>query len=61
MNVNLDSTLCVSAAECIKAAPGAFAQDENGIAYVSNPAGAAEDALRTAEALCPAMAIRVTD
>ncbi|GAA4012778.1 ferredoxin [Streptomyces plumbiresistens] len=61
MSVELESTLCVSAAECIKAAPGAFAQDENGIAHVTDPSAASDDALRLAEALCPAMAIRLVD
>lgn len=61
MNVELNSTLCVSAAECINAAPTAFAQDQNGIAYVTDPSSATPDALRTAETLCPAMAISVKE
>nr|WP_296773462.1 ferredoxin [Rhodococcus sp. (in: high G+C Gram-positive bacteria)] len=60
MNVELDRTMCVSAAECIRAAPTAFAQDDDGIAYVTDATDASEDALRSAETNCPAMAIRVT-
>ena len=61
MNVELDRTLCVSAAECIKSAPSAFAQDDDGISYLTDPDSASEAQLRDAEALCPAMAIHVSD
>lgn len=61
MRVELDRDLCVSSAECLKAAPKAFAHDADGLAYVTDFASATIEDLKLAESRCPTGAIRVIE
>jgi ferredoxin len=64
MKVTIDMDRCVAAGQCVLAAPDVFDQrDEDGVVVLLNPSPPAEsaDAVRTAAALCPALAITVED
>jgi ferredoxin len=64
MKVTIDMDRCVAAGQCVLAAPDVFDQrDEDGVVVLLNPSPPTEsaDAVRTAAALCPALAITVED
>jgi ferredoxin len=64
VKVTVDQEMCCGAGSCVLAAPEVFDQrDEDGIAFVVDadpPADQAGD-VREAAAVCPALAILVTD
>lgn len=64
MRVHADRDSCVSAGQCVLSAPGVFDQDEDQGAVLlktdAPPPELAED-VRRAAALCPAMAITLTE
>ena len=62
MRVAVDQDLCVSAGQCVAAAPEVFDQrDEDGVVVLVKavPDAAEEDDVRQAAAACPALAIKV--
>ncbi|MFI6348574.1 ferredoxin [Streptomyces sp. NPDC050560] len=64
MKVHLDQDKCVASGQCVMAAPDVFDQrDEDGVAVLLTPLPApdTEDDVRQAVAVCPALALRVTD
>ena len=64
MKVSVDEKRCVSAGQCVLAAPAVFDQrDEDGIVVLLNPEPPVEeqsDTRRAAE-VCPGLAIRVEE
>jgi len=64
MKVTIDTAKCISAGQCVLAAPEVFDQrDDDGIVLLltsSPPVSLAED-VRQAATLCPALAIAVED
>lgn len=61
MRVAVDRDLCISSEECVRAAPTAFALDDEGLSTPT--AGAATtpvDQLLDAAHQCPVQAIRIT-
>jgi ferredoxin len=64
MKVTIDMDRCVAAGQCVLAAPDVFDQrDDDGVVVLLNASPPADgaDAVRTAAALCPALAITVED
>jgi ferredoxin len=64
MRVQLDQEKCVGAGQCVMNAPSVFDQrDSDGIAVLLNnePASDLDADVRTAAALCPALAIQLSD
>jgi ferredoxin len=64
MRVAVDQDLCVSAGQCVAAAPEVFDQrDEDGVVVLVKavPDAAEEDDVRLAAGSCPALAIQVQD
>jgi ferredoxin len=62
MRVAVDQDRCVSAGQCVAAAPDVFDQrDEDGVVVLVNaaPDAAEEDDVRQAASACPALAIQV--
>ena len=62
MRVELDEPKCVSAGQCVVAAPDVFDQrDEDGVAVVLDQTPPADlyDMVREAASICPAAAIRL--
>jgi ferredoxin len=57
MRVEVDRDLCMGSGNCVFEAPGAFDLDEDGIAFVVDPAGAPEDVVAAAARKCPTHAI----
>lgn len=58
--VEVDPNYCVAAGECVKIAPTAFEQDEDGVSHVTDASSVDRATLRQAMRLCPAGAIRVS-
>lgn len=64
MKVELDEDSCISAGQCVFAAPEVFDQrDEDGVAVILEeyPSSDHEESARSAAALCPAAAIRIRE
>ncbi|MGV9661159.1 ferredoxin [Streptomyces koyangensis] len=63
LRVAVDRSLCLGAGQCAYSAPDVFAQDDDGLVTVLDPAPAAEHlaALHQAEDLCPSGALRVIE
>ncbi|HEV8358319.1 MAG TPA: ferredoxin [Gemmatimonadales bacterium] len=61
LRVRIDRTLCVGFADCVKAAPGGFRLDEEGLAEFEHPEQTARDDLLRACDACPVDAITVWD
>lgn len=59
LEIEVDRDVCMGSGNCAYHAPGAFDLDEDGIAYVVDPAGAPEEAVTRAAQQCPARAITV--
>jgi ferredoxin len=62
MRVAVDQDRCISAGQCVAAAPDVFDQrDEDGVVVLvkATPDAAEEDDVRQAAAVCPALAIQV--
>ncbi|HKT05583.1 MAG TPA: ferredoxin [Rugosimonospora sp.] len=63
MNVDVDQDSCISAGQCVVAAPSVFDQrDEDGVVVLltATPPDEAAPGVAHAAAVCPAQAIRVT-
>lgn len=63
MNVDVDQDSCISAGQCVVAAPSVFDQrDEDGVVVLltATPPDEAAAGVTHAAAVCPAQAIRVT-
>jgi ferredoxin len=61
MGVTVDRELCIGAGNCVRIAPRVFRLDDEEVATVIDPTGAAADALRRAAKSCPSGAIVVDD
>ncbi len=64
MKVIIDTDRCISAGQCVLAAPEVFDQrDEDGLVVLLNPSPPADVAVdvKQAATLCPALAITVED
>ena len=64
MRVAVDTSRCISAGQCVAAAPEVFDQrDEDGVVVLVTdaPGPAQEEGVRQAAAICPALAIQVLD
>jgi len=64
VRVAVDQDRCVSAGQCVAAAPDVFDQrDEDGVVVLVNatPDAADEDDVRRAAGVCPALAIQIQD
>ncbi|GAA3707137.1 ferredoxin [Streptomyces tremellae] len=64
MRIDLDQDRCVASGQCVLAAPDAFDQrEEDGIAVllVEEPPAGAEEDVRQAATVCPALAIRLAE
>ena len=61
IEVEIDRDVCMGSGNCTYHAPGAFALDDDGIAYVVDPSGAPEAAVRGAAQQCPTRAITVRE
>ena len=64
MKVVVDEEKCVAAGQCVSAAMDVFDQrDEDGIVVLltESPPPELADAVRTAAAVCPALAIRIEE
>lgn len=59
LEVEIDRDVCMGSGNCLFAAPGVFALDEDGVATVVDPAGSAEDDIVVAARNCPTHAITV--
>ena len=59
LDVRLDRDVCMGSGNCMYEAPGAFALDDDGIAFVVDPAAAGEDKVLLAARTCPSRAITV--
>jgi ferredoxin len=55
--LRVDPDLCMGSGQCIWYAPATFDQDDNAVAYVTDPNGDPEDKITEAIASCPARAI----
>jgi len=60
LRLEIDRRLCVGFADCIDAAPLAFALDDDEIAIFVNPDAVSRESLLRACAACPVDAITVT-
>ena len=64
MKVFVDQDKCVASGQCVLAAPDVFDQrEQDGIVVLlaENPPAELADAVREAAALCPALAIEVSE
>ncbi|MEU6539125.1 ferredoxin [Streptomyces sp. NPDC047000] len=64
MKVVVDEEKCVAAGQCVAAATDVFDQrEDDGIVVVldENPPAELADGVRTAAAVCPALAIRIEE
>ena len=64
MKVTIDTDKCISAGQCVLAAPDVFDQrDDDGLVILLNASPALNQAVdvKQAAALCPALAIHVED
>ena len=59
LEIKIDRDVCMGSGNCSFWAPGVFDLDEEGIAIVVDPAGAAEDKIILAAQGCPTQAIAV--
>lgn len=61
MKIEVKKDLCISAASCVAIAPGVFQLDQEGKAYLVDPAGANEATILEAAKSCPVQCIILTD
>ncbi|HEV8149096.1 MAG TPA: ferredoxin [Gemmatimonadales bacterium] len=61
VRVRIDRELCVGFGDCVKAAPGAFRLDDEGLAVFENPGDTERKELLDACDACPVDAITVWD
>lgn len=59
--IDVDPDLCSGFAECVVAAPGVFALNDENLAIITDPEGADLDTLMQAAASCPVSAILLYD
>ena len=61
LRIVVDRLRCISAGNCMDAAPGVFQLDEAYVAVIVNPRGAETGTIVAAAEACPVEAIRVID
>jgi ferredoxin len=59
LEVEIDREVCMGSGNCVYEAPGAFDLDDENVAVVVDPAGAAQDKVIAAALKCPTHAITV--
>jgi ferredoxin len=59
LEVEIDRDVCMGSGNCMYTAQGAFDLDDDSIAFVVDPSGAAEDKIIAAARGCPTHAISV--
>jgi len=59
LEVEIDRDVCMGSGNCVYEAPGVFDLDDDSVAMVVDPAGAAEDQVIAAARKCPTNAITV--
>ncbi len=59
LEVEIDRDVCMGSGNCVYEAPGVFDLDDESVAMVVDPAGAAEDQVIAAARKCPTNAITV--
>jgi ferredoxin len=59
LDISIDRDLCMGSGNCSFWAPGVFDLDDEGIAFVVDPAAQPEDKVVLAAQGCPTQAIRV--
>ncbi len=59
LEVELDRDVCMGSGNCMAEAPDAFDLDDDGIAFVIDPAAVSEDTIVTIARKCPSQAITV--
>ena len=57
LEVEIDRDVCMGSGNCVYEAPGVFDLDDESVAMVVDPAGAAEDQVIAAARKCPTNAI----
>lgn len=61
MKIRVDLDLCIGAANCVAIAPTVFDLNEEGKAYVLDPASADDETIIEAAESCPTQAIILED
>ena len=61
MQITINRDECIGCGNCESIAPDVFALDDEGIAIVTNPAGADDGLIQEAAESCPVDAITLTD
>lgn len=63
MRVRVDDDLCISSGNCVLTAPEVFGQDDDGVVELldAEPPPERHEAVRNAEARCPAAVIQVEE
>ncbi len=63
LEIEIDRDVCMGSGNCVYAAEGVFALDDEGIATVLDPAAAPADDVESAAQHCPtgAISVRTTD
>jgi ferredoxin len=59
LEIKIDRDVCMGSGNCSFWAPGVFDLDDDGIAIVTDPAGAPEDKIILAAQGCPTQAIAI--
>ena len=59
LKVEIDRDVCMGSGNCVYEAPGVFDLDDDGVAFVIDPAGSPEEKVTAAESKCPTRAITV--
>jgi len=59
LEVEIDREVCMGSGNCIYEAPGAFALDDDTIAFVADASAASEEKIIAAARKCPTHAITV--
>ena len=61
MQITINRDECIGCGNCESIAPDVFALDDEGIATVTNPAGAEDSVIQEAAESCPVGAIMLCD
>ena len=59
LEIRIDRECCMASGNCVMWAPGVFDQDEEALAIVIDPDGAADEEVVIAARNCPTRSIRV--
>lgn len=63
LSISVDAEACMGAGQCVLAAPGVFAQDDDGVSHVlpGKEDGGGDPLVREAVRVCPVKAITVSE